>query len=244
MLKPGPAKKLIVTVDETMRWHGRSVHLALLELFRHKGLAGAMVIRGVAGYSGESTIHTAYLADLVIDLPIRVEVVDAADAIDRVLPDVYDIVERGLVEIQDTQVVKAPRQPGQEAVEREALMRLIGKAKKLEIYIGQQDKWEGAPLHEAIVNRARQLDIAGATVFVGVLGYGAHKRVHKHKALALSQDDPIVVSVVDAEEKINELLSAVDSMVPGGCLVSLSDVTVVKYSAHPASDQPSQPPSS
>jgi PII-like signaling protein len=233
MLKAGPGKRLIVTVDEADRWHGRSLYLALLELFRHKGLASASVLRGIAGYSGHGPIHGMHLGDLVIDLPLRIEVVDGAEAIDRVLPDVYDMVERGLVETQDTRVIKAPEQPEQELTKREALMRLIGKAKMLQVYIGQDDKWEGSPLYEAIVKRARQLDIAGATVARGMLGYGAHKRVHRHKTLALSHDDPIVISAIDTEDKINQLLAELDKMVPGGCLLAVSDVTVVKYSAHP-----------
>jgi PII-like signaling protein len=235
MLKPGPAKRLTVILSETERWHGRSTHLALVELFRHKRLAGATVTRGLAGFAGGGPIHTMHLADVIIDLPVRIEVVDTAEAIDRVLADVYDMVEHGLVEIQATEVVKfAPRKGGAEPEPaREDVMRLIGKAKLLQIHVGQRDVWEGEPLYEAIVKRARQLDIAGATVYRGILGYGAHKRIRKHKTLALSQDDPILVTVIDAEDKINKLLAQVDGMVSGGCLIAISDTTVVKYAEHP-----------
>jgi PII-like signaling protein len=234
MLEPGPARRLIVTVNESDRWHGRAVYNALLELFRHKGLAGATVTRGLAGFTGRGAIQTVDLLDLSASLPVRIEVVDMAEAIDRVLPDVYDMVERGLVEIQETHVVKyttgeaaPPPEP-----KREELMRLVGKSKMLRIHIGANDTWEGAPLHEAIVKRARQLDIAGATVYRGVMGYGAHKRLHKHKPFALSQDDPMMVAVIDTEEKVDKLLAAIDTMVTGGCLIAISDVTVVKYVEH------------
>jgi len=116
-------------------------------------------------------------------------------------------------------------------------MRLVGKARLLQIHIGADDLWEGAPLHEAIVKRARQMDVAGATVYRGELGYGAAKRIHKHRAFALSKDDPMMVSVIDSAEKIDELLAAVDGMVTGGCLITVSDVTVVKY-AHESDDEP------
>ena len=235
MLTPGPARRLIVTVNEADRWHGRAVYNALLELFRHKGLAGATVSRGLAGFTGRGAIRTVNILDLSASLPVRIEVVDRAEAIDRVLPDVYDMVERGLVEVQETRVVKfvsgeadVPQEP-----KREELMRLVGKAKMLRIHVGADDKWEGEPLTEAIVKRARQLDIAGATVYRGILGYGAHKRLHKHKPFALSQDDPMLVTIIDAEEKIDHLLSAIDGMVTGGCLIAISDVTVVKYVEHP-----------
>lgn len=233
MLKPGPARRLVVTVGEADRWHGRPVYGALLELFHRKGLAEATVSRGIAGFAGRGPIRSLDRVDLASALPLRIEVVDVAEAIDRVLPDVYDIVERGLVEVQETHVVKF------ETGETEAptpgkgeLVRLVGKAKMLRIHIGEDDRWEGEPLHEAIVKRARQLDVAGATVYRGVLGYGAHKRVHKQRSLALSKDAPILVTVIDEAEKVDRLLAAIDGMVAGGCLIAISDVTVVKYAEH------------
>jgi PII-like signaling protein len=234
MLKSGPARKLIVTVSETDRWHGRPVYNVLLELFRHAGLAGATVSRGIAGFTGRGTIQTINVLDLSAALPVRIEVVDTPDAIDRVLPDVFDIVERGLVEVQETRVVKFASGEDESLPEpkREELMRLVGKAKLLRVHIGADDKWEGEPLYEAIVKRARQLDIAGATVYRGEMGYGAQKRLHKHKAFALSKDDPMTVTAIDSEEKIDRLLAAIDGMVTGGCLIAISDVTVVKYVAH------------
>jgi len=231
MLKPGPAKRLIVTVNESDRWHGRTVYNALLELFRHRGLAGATVSRGIAGFTGHGSIHTINVVDLATDLPVRIEIVDSADAIDRVLPDVYDIVQKGLVEVQDTTVIKfgTGEAPLPEPGRKENLMRLIGKAKLLRVHIGENDKWEGAPLYEAIVKRAAQLDIAGATVYRGILGYGAHKRVHRHKSLGLSSDDPIMISIVDEEAKINAMITALETMITVGCMIAVSDVTVVRY---------------
>jgi uncharacterized protein len=242
MLKSGPGRKLIVTVNETDRWHGRPVYNVLLELFRHKGLAGATVTRGIAGFTGRSAIQTINVLDLSAALPVRIEVVDAPETIDRVLPDVYDIVERGLVEVQETRVVKFATGEDESAPEpkREELMRLVGKAKMLRVHIGADDRWEGEPLYEAIVKRARQLEIAGATVYRGEMGYGAQRLVHRHKTFAFSKDDPMTVSVIDSEEKIDQLLAAIDGMVTGGCLIAISDVTVVKYVPHEG-DPGSQP---
>ena len=242
MLHPGPAKKLIITVNEADRWRGQSVYNALLVLFRHRGLAGATVSRALAGFTGRGTIQTIDRMDGAMPLPVRIEVVDTPEAIERVLADVYDIVEKGLVEIQDTQIVKFAT--GQDAAApaagKEDLVRLVGKAKMLRIHIGENDRWEGEPLYQTIVKRARQLDIAGATVYKGILGYGAHKRIHMHHALALSSDDPILITVIDAEEKINALLGALENVVTEGCLIAISDVTVVKYVAHAAPG--TQPP--
>ncbi|HEV2719236.1 MAG TPA: DUF190 domain-containing protein [Thermoanaerobaculia bacterium] len=230
----GPAKRMTIFINESARWHGRAAYQALLDLFQHRGLAGATVTRGIAGYTGRGAVSSIDHVEFASALPVRIEVTDAADKIERVLADVYDIVDKGLVEVQDTMVVKyATEQEGGEPAAVQ--MRLIGKAKSLQIHIGEDDTWEGAPLHEAIVTRARQLDIAGATVYRGILGYGAHKRIHKHKTLALSHDDPIMISVVDAEEKINKLLAALETMIRGGCMIAVSDVTVVKYEEHQGS---------
>ena len=226
----GPAKRLTIFVNESARWHGRAAYMALLDLFRHRGLAGATVTRGIAGYTGRGAVATIDHVEFASALPVRIEVTDAAEKIESVLPDVYDIVDRGLVEVQETTVVKYSA--GEESAPATAQTRLIGKAKSVQIHIGEADTWEGAPLHEAIVTRARQLDIAGATVYRGILGYGAHKRIHKHKTLALSHDDPIMISVVDEEEKINKLLASLETMIRGGCMIAVSDVTVVKYEEH------------
>jgi PII-like signaling protein len=158
------------------------------------------------------------------------------------------MVERGLVEVHDTHVARFETgEPEAAARPKEELMRLIGKAKMLRVHVGEDDRWEGEPLYEAIVKRARQLDIAGATVYRGILGYGAHGRVHKHRTLALSNDDPILVSIIDEEPKIDELLAALETMVTGGCLISISDVTVVKYVEHGEAERrtgPLAPPES
>ncbi len=234
MLERGPAKRLMITVNETARWHGRSVYNALLELFRHKGLAGATVSRGIAGFTGHGMIHTINIVDLSSDLPVRIEIVDSAEAIERVLPDVYDMVDKGLVEVQDTTVIKfaTGEKLAAPAAKKGELMRLIGKAKMLRVHIGENDKWEGEPLYEAIVKRAAQLDIAGATVYRGILGYGAHRRIHRHKSMTFSSDDPIMIAMVDEEEKINKMIGALESIVSGGCMIAISDVTVVRYVEH------------
>lgn len=234
MLERGPAKRLSVTINETARWHGRSLYNALLELFQHKGLAGATVSRGIAGFTGHGAIHTINLVDLSSELPVRIEIVDTAEAIERVLPDVFDMVDKGLVEVQDTTVIKfaTGEKTAAPAAKKGDLMRLIGKAKMLRVHIGEDDKWEGEPLYEAIVKRAAQLDIAGATVYRGILGYGAHRRIHRHKTMTFSSDDPIMIAIVDDEEKINKMTAALDSMVSGGCMIAISDVTVVKYVEH------------
>lgn len=107
-------------------------------------------------------------------------------------------------------------------------MKLEGNAKMLRIHFGEDDKWHGKPLYEAIVMRCRELDIAGATVFRGIEGYGASSLIHKQHLLRRSSDAPIMISVVDTEEKIRNLLPALHEMVDEG-LIAMSDVEVIRY---------------
>jgi len=101
----------------------------------------------------------------------------------------------------------------------------------LRIFIGESDQWHGKPLYEAIVLKARELHLAGATVLRGPMGFGAHSRMHTAKVLRLSQDLPIVVEIVDAEEKIEMLLPHLDEMVEEG-LITMEKVRVIKYRAN------------
>jgi len=109
-------------------------------------------------------------------------------------------------------------------------MKLEGEQKLLRIFIGEQDKWEGLPLYEAIVNEARSLGMAGATVIKGSLGYGCKAHIHTAKLLELSYDLPIIVEIIDSEEKVKKLLPKLDLMVKEG-LVTLEKVHVVIYRA-------------
>jgi PII-like signaling protein len=106
-------------------------------------------------------------------------------------------------------------------------MKLEGKAKMLRIHFGEDDKWQGKPLYEAIVTKCRELDIAGATVFCGIEGYGASTLIHKAHLLR-SSDRPIMVSVIDTEQNIRKLLPVLDEMVGDG-LIAMSEVEVIRY---------------
>jgi len=98
----------------------------------------------------------------------------------------------------------------------------------LRIFIGEMDSYKGKSLYEQIVLRARELNLAGATVIRGVMGFGAHSRVHTAKFLRLSEDLPVVIEVVDTEENINKLLPFLDEVVEEG-LITIEKVKIIKY---------------
>lgn len=107
-------------------------------------------------------------------------------------------------------------------------MKIPAEGKLLRIFIGEQDKWHGTPLHEALVLLARKEGLAGATAVKGFLGFGRKSHLHTAKLLRLSEDLPIVVEIVDSEEKINHFLPYLDEMVKEG-LVTLEKVNVILY---------------
>lgn len=110
-------------------------------------------------------------------------------------------------------------------------MKIPENGRLLRIFIGESDRWQHRPLYEAIVLKARELGLAGATVLRGPMGFGANSHLHTAKILRLSSDLPMVIEVVDTEEKIDRLLPHLDEMVKEG-LVTLEDVRVLKYRAN------------
>lgn len=109
-------------------------------------------------------------------------------------------------------------------------MKLSGEAKLLRIFIGESDRWKGRPLYEAIVLEAKARGLAGATVFKGFMGFGAHSRIHTAKILQLSEDLPVMIEIVDSAEKIEAFLPVLEGMVQEG-LVTLEKVEVIRYQA-------------
>jgi hypothetical protein len=102
------------------------------------------------------------------------------------------------------------------------------RGKLLRIFIGESDSYEGSPLYEWIVRKAREEKMAGATVLRGLEGFGAHSRMHTAKVLRLSQDLPIIIEIVDREEKIEHFLSIVDPVIDEG-LATVENIEVRFY---------------
>ena len=117
-------------------------------------------------------------------------------------------------------------------------MQIPHEAVLLRIFIGESDRWHHQPLYEAIVLKAREMHLAGATVLRGPMGFGKSSRLHTAKILRLSMDLPLVIEIVDSEEKIQQFLPSLDQMMKGG-LVTLEKARVIDYRADP--DAPSLP---
>jgi uncharacterized protein len=109
-------------------------------------------------------------------------------------------------------------------------MKSEADGRLLRIFVGESDRWEGKPLYEAIVRRAREEGLAGATVLRGLEGFGAHSRLHTTRILRLSEDLPVVIEIVDEADRIDAFLPALDAMVAEG-MVTLENVRVIAYRA-------------
>jgi PII-like signaling protein len=109
-------------------------------------------------------------------------------------------------------------------------MQIPRQATLLRIFVGEDDRFGGSPLHEAIVLKAREMRLAGATVLRGPMGFGASSRLHTTKILRLSEDLPLVIEIVDTEDRINSFLPILDGMMTSG-LVTLEKVQVLQYGA-------------
>jgi PII-like signaling protein len=226
MLSRGAAKKVTIYVNEDTRYHMDALWDAILRFLRHKHVAGATVLRPIAGFGAHELIH-APDQEIRAHMPMRIEFIDTAEKVDELLPSLYDMVVDGLIEVQDTNVVKAvkkdakPRPHGPHA-------EIRGAAKLIRIYLGEADKVKDEPLFEAILKRLMMMEVAGATVYRGILGYGAKRHTHKEGRFRLSRDRPIMISVVDQPDRVDEILGAIAPMMQDGLIV-LSDVEVHRF---------------
>lgn len=234
MLSPGKAVKVSIYLSEGSTHHGVPIYSSILDFLFFRGIAGATVLKGVAGFGADHRIHSTSSVEISDQLPLKIEFIETREKVNELLGKLEEMAGSGMIEIQETtiakpaQVSKPKKDPTPEHV------RIEGKAKLMRIFIGESDRWQEQPLHEALIRAMRANDLAGATVYRGILGYGAHRRVHKQKPLLLSHDNSIMISVVDTEEKLKEVLPIIDKMVQEG-LVVLSDVDIIKY-AHRAAE--------
>ena len=226
MLRKGTAKKVTIFINEDTQHHFASLCDSILTFLLHKGVSGATATRAIAGFGAHQTLHTTKVEVLTEHLPIRIEFIETAEKVDELMPTLYDMVTDGLIEVQETNVVKVANKE-RPAPPKAPHTEMRGAARLMRIYMGESDRWQGEPLYEAIVKRLRLMDIAGATVYRGILGYGVKGHTHKSGKLPFSRDLPVMISVVDSQEKLALAIDQIESMMQDGIIV-LSDVDVIR----------------
>lgn len=229
------------------RHRDQALYEWIVHTARAEGLQGATVLKGFLGLRQDGSILRESAWAPAQRRPVIVEVVDGPQHIETLLARVEPELHEGTITLERAHVVlyRAGKTPNgsvhkvdvvtsqdKSAAAEVKTMNLPEEGALLRIFIGEGDTEPGGerPLYEAIVMRAREAQLAGATVLRGPLGFGKHSRMHSAKLFELSTDLPIVIEIVDSEEKINGFLPTVDQLVGEG-LVTLEAVRVLKYAA-------------
>lgn len=230
MLQPGKAMKVSIYVSEGSTRHGVSTYSAILDFLFYRGISGATVLKGVAGFGADHHMHSSSSVEISDRLPLVVEFVETEDKVNAILGKLEELVGTGMIELHETTVAK----PAQSARSKPALppepVRMTGTARMMRIYIAESDRWRDKPLYAALVEAMRANDIAGVTVFRGIHGY----RELADRPLENSHEPSILLSAIDSEEKIAAFLPLIEQMLEDGMVV-LSNVDVIKY-AYRAAD--------
>jgi len=239
MLQPGKAVKVTIYLSDGATHHGVPLYSSILDFLFYRGVAGATVTKGIAGFGADHHMHAAHLVEISDRLPIKIEFIESREKVESLLGKLEDLAGSGLIEMQETMVAKPAQLSRPQKPLTPAHLKIEGKAQMMRIFLSEDDRWKSKPLYEALVEAMRANDIAGVTVYRGILGYGAHRRVHKDKPLLHPHHGSIMLSAIDTAEKLRAFLPIVDQMVEEG-LVVFSDVDIIKY-AYRALDAEKQP---
>lgn len=227
MLSKGPAKRVTIFVNEDIRHGMEPLWRAVFDFLVHKQAAGATVTRPLMGFGSHHHVHSPDSETTMEHLPIRIEFIDTPERVQELLPTLYDLVNDGLIEVQDTTVVKVAQKEKKTEIKAPHVHKTT-TARLMRVFLGEADKWHGEPLYDAIVKKLRMEDIAGATVYKAILGYGAKGHTHKDQSFFhLAHDSSVMISVIDSAAKINQAVEIVEEMLQDGLIV-ISDVDVIR----------------
>jgi PII-like signaling protein len=234
-LNTGKAFKVSIYVSEGGFGKNSAKPSEILNFLFYRGVAGATVLKGVAGFGADHHLHSSSFVELSDRLPVKIEFIETEEKIDELLGKLSSMCGTGMIEIQETRIIKAAS-TGNTAHTELPAKRVEGRAKMIRVYICKDDVWNEKPLHVALVEAMRANDISGVTVYEGLTGYGAGGRLRAPGAFSKGQ--PLMLSVVDTQERIESFLPILERMLDRG-LIALSDVEVIKYShsAIPAAQQ-------
>jgi PII-like signaling protein len=237
---PREATLLRLFLNANDRKSGKAIYRLVVETARANHLAGASVFLVDFSYGAHKKIRDAKSDYLSFDIPVVVEVVDSAANIGKLQVELESMIAEGLVVTRPVQVRHYAGQSIPETAAQEkapsttfasgssSTMKIEGQAQRVTVYIGNNDTWRGRNLVTAIVEKCRELGIAGATATVGVMGFGKTSRIRRAHLLGLSEDLPERIEIVDQPERIAMLLPALEELVQGGLIV-LEDVQVIRY---------------
>lgn len=239
MLEPGKALKVSIYVSEGARHHGAAIEASILDFLFYRGVSGATVLKGVAGFGADHHIHSSSFVEISDRLPVKIEFIETKEKVDELIGKLTELAGTGMIEVQETTILKPAQTVKASAMAELPHRKVSGKAKLLRIYIDEADRWDNRPLHVAILEALRANDIAGVTVYKGIIGYGVHRELHEEKTL--SHNAPLMLSVIDTDDHILGFMPILEKMVKEGMAV-LSDIDIITYrfSSNPLSGGPGE----
>ncbi len=241
MLQPGKAVKVTVYLSDGTTHRGIPLYSSILDFLFYRGVAGATVTKGIAGFGADHHMHTTQLVDISDKLPIKIEFIESREKVDSILGKLEELAGTGLIEMQETTVAKPAQISKPKKPAAPAHLKIEGKAQLMRIYVSEEDRWNDKPLYKALVEAMRANDIAGVTVYRGILGYGAHRHMHKDKPLMPSHQGSIMLSAIDTAEKLRGFVPLIDRMLEQG-LVVFSDVDIITFAYRPLEAEPGPAP--
>src|SRR5208282_2068687 len=150
MLSAGKAVKVSIYLSEGSTHHGVSTYSSILDFLFFRGVAGATVLKGVAGFGADHHMHSASFVEISDHLPIKIEFIESRRKVDELLGKLEEMVGTGMIEVQETTLAKAADVSKKKKAPTPAHMKIEGKAKLMRIYIGESDRWNNRPLHKAL----------------------------------------------------------------------------------------------
>ena len=241
MLQPGKAVKVTIYLSEGATNHGVPVYSSILDFLFYRGVAGATVTKGIAGFGADHHMHAAHVVELSDHLPLKIEFIEAREKVDTLLGKLSELCGSGLIEMQETTVAKPAQLSKSAKPVPPSHLKIEGKAQMMRIFVSEEDRWHDKPLYRAIVEAMRANDIAGVTVYRGILGYGG-RHVSGAKPVPAGHHGPVMLSAIDTADKIRAFLPLLEQMVQEGLAV-LSEVDVIKYAFRAPEEDTSHAPS-
>src|ERR1700678_188314 len=161
MLSAGKAVKVSIYLSEGSTHHGAPTYSSILDFLFFRGVSGATVLKGVAGFGADHHMHTSSTVDISDHLPLKIEFIETREKVDELLGKLEEMAGSGMIEIQETTIAKPAEVSKPKKAPKPEHIKIEGKARMMRIYIGESDQWKDKPLYEALVRAMRANDLAG-----------------------------------------------------------------------------------
>src|SRR6202044_617793 len=169
MLTAGKAVKVSIYLTEGSTHHGASTYTSILDYLFFRGVSGATVLKGVAGFGADHRMHSSSIVEISDHLPLKIEFIETQEKVNELLGKLGELAGSGMIEVQETTIAKPAQVSKPKQAPIAGHVKIEGKAKLMRIYIGESDQWQGKPVYEGLVRRKGGNDLARGARFRGLL---------------------------------------------------------------------------